>query len=486
MSSDESGHGMWRELRSWPLYAQIGVVAFAAAAIALGLALPAIHSGLNTVDRSAWPEGELPDAEMGATVAVDEPARDGPALPDGVAAYDGEPLWSEPSEGGDQVAHVDPGTLVLVEGSLRLETDDRTAWEYTWDSYRAEVGLAGGTVIVSSVLEGDDSWPSTQDTVALDLETGEEVWRDRDASFVTVFSDTLLMTECTGEQDDRIGDCTLHARNPADLSLRWSTPTYASARVISPSPWTGRPMPEPVLVESFPTGHGSRTVTAYGGDGAELHRVRTDGGAIASEGHLIVYDHHDRNPADGCTAHLTGYAPGGDPQWELEAALAVTDDLRYCGDLPGVVPQDGKLALTVDGLPAVVDLTDGEPVWSAPTEGRAMALGPDADVLVAADWEAEEDNLRAYDTETGDELWRSTASLDADTPTSVTGSTLWIHGGDDQWGWRDYGAFGYRLGTGEVRALPGAVAYTASGEIVTRVGDHDDAELQAWPADLWE
>src|SRR5690606_29443311 len=138
-------------------------------------------------------------------------------------------------------------------------------------------------VVVSSRDDDDDSWPGRRITVAIDLGTGEEVWRDEDASFVTVFSDAVLMSECTGEQDDRIGDCTLYARDPADLSTLWSTPTYASVQALSPSSWVGEPLPEPLLVESFPTGHETRTVSALGSGGETLVSVQTHDSAFTAE-----------------------------------------------------------------------------------------------------------------------------------------------------------------------------------------------------------
>lgn len=482
-------HGMWRELRSWPLYAQLAVAAVGIGSIALALAAPALAGG-GGVDETEWPEGELPKAADFTETPEPPEAEDGPDLPEGVSVYDGEPLWSHVlDEDSGSVAPVEQGTLVRSDGLLRLVADDATVWEHPAENFSAEIGVAGDLVVISSRDDDDDSWPGRRITVALDLGTGEEVWRDEDASFVTVFSDAVLMSECTGEQDDRIGDCTLYARDPADLSTLWSTPTYASVQALSPSPWTGEPLPEPLLVESFPTGHETRTVSALGPGGETLVSVQTHDSAFAagSEQMLIVYDDYDDNPADGCTAVLRGYRFGGDdPAWEIEADMRKSADLSSCGELPDTGLRDGMLPLTVDGAPVVVDAATGEVEWTAPDEGQAYALSGDAGTLVAVDWEAEEDNLVAYDVESGEVLWRTTAAVESSTQTSVIGSTLWLYGSGSMWGWSSYSVIAYNLHTGEGVALPGSVSAFVPGAIVMTDDDFDAPELTAWPVEIWE
>ncbi len=482
---------MWRELRSWPLYAQIGTGAIGVGALVLAFAIPAI-AGPDRPDESTWPEEELPEA-ADFTETPASPEESGDEFPEGVSAYDGEPLWSQ-RLGADSgaVTHVDQGTLIRLDGSLRLVADGETVWEHTWEDFAPEIGVAGEVVVISGEgsddITGDEPWPGRQDTVALDLDTGEEVWHDQDASFVTVFSDAVLMSECGGGQDDHIGDCTLYARDPADLSTLWSTPTYASVQAISSSGWTGDPLPDPLLVESFPTGYESRTVSVLDSDGDELASVQTHDGVFpsAADQMLVVYDDYDDNPADDCTAALKGYRFGEDePAWEIEADMRKTADLSSCGELPTTTMRDGRLPLTVDGVPSIVDVATGEVDWTAPAEGQAYTLSEDAGTLIAADWEAEEDNLIAYDVDSGEELWRAAASIGASTQASVLGSTVWIYGSSSMWGWSDYSVVGYKLDTGEGLALPGSVSTFAPGEIIMTDGEFEDAELTAWPVDLW-
>ncbi|GAA1671796.1 hypothetical protein GCM10009830_17340 [Glycomyces endophyticus] len=482
MSTDPEPLPLWREFRSWPRTLQLGLAALALAVFGATFVIEPLY-GSDFPDESAWPEGELPD---GVPIDAAAPAPEA-ALPAGVELYDGDPLWTEAAEDGEQVAHLDAGTLRLTDSRLALEVDGRPVWSHEWEEYGAEVGVAGGVVVVSLAMDDLDDetyeWPGRQDTVALDLATGEEVWRDRDASFVTVFSDAVVMTECTGDQDDRIGDCTMYARDPANLDPLWSTPTYASARVLDSSPWTGEPAPERLLVESFPTGHDSRTVTAYR-QGESLGSVATQAGAVLSGDTLVVYDDWDDNPADGCTATLAGHRLGeSDPAWTVEAMTRKTEDLTSCGGLPAVTPVGGRLPLTIDGRPAVVDTETGATVWQSEQEGQAVAIHEES--LAVVDWESEEDNLTLYDTATGAVLWSASAAFGSGDRATAVGSTLWLYGDASMWGWTSYDLYAYDLATGTATALPGTAAYFAPGELVTTTGDHDAPTLNAWPSDLW-
>lgn len=489
--SEERPWGLWPELRSWPLPVQIGAGALALAMIGTSFALPELV-GHGDVDESDWPDGELPAAE-GAIAAEAEsggsPGSDESA-PDGVEPYGGDPLWStELGTDGGTVVHLDQGALFLTDEGLRLEDGGERVWEHPVEEFGPEVGVADEVVVVSvsidSLFEDEDyEWPGREDTVALDLETGEEVWRDQDASFVSVYSDAVLMTECTGEQAGNIGDCTLYARDPQNLATLWSTPTYASAQAVGGGTWTGEPLPDPLLIESYPNGHEDRTVTAYE-DGNALASVQTHDGSFVAGDTLVFYDDYDDNPADECTATLTGYGlRGGERLWQIEAETAKTEDLVSCGGLATVRPRDGMLPLTIGGEAALVDLATGETAWTAPEAGRAVGLGPGADVLAVA-VEGETDNLVAYDVESGDELWTATASIGASTRTSAVGSTLWVHGSASMWGWSDYGVVAYNLETGEGLALPGSAKEFRPGQVVTVLDDIDRTTLSAWPADLW-
>ncbi|SDE05214.1 PQQ-binding-like beta-propeller repeat protein [Glycomyces harbinensis] len=482
MPPDTDRTTLWQELRSWPRYAQFGFAGLSAVVFASMFLIEQLYEP-DFPDESTWPEGEIPGS---IAVGAVEEAAEAPELPEGVEAYRGDPLWtSEIAEEGDQVAQIDQGTLRLADGRLALERDGATVWEHTWEEFGPEIGVAGGVVVVSESSGEDAEWPGLQDTVALDLDTGEEVWRDREASFVTVFSDAVLMTECTGAQDDHLGDCTLYARDPADLSLQWSTPTYASAQAATGSSWTGEPMPDRLLVESYPTGHDSRVVTVYE-DGESLVSAAAQGGAAVSGDTLIVYDDYDDNPADGCTALLSGHRFGGSgPAWEVEAQTRKTADFTYCGGLPTAEAQEGRLPLTIDGVPSIVDAATGETVWEAPAAGQAIALGPGGDVLVVADWEAEADNLVAYDSATGEERWRASAAFGSGDRAWALGATLWLYGDAGMWGWSSYEVYAYDLGSGEGVALPGTAAYFVSGEIVTSTGDYDAPVLSAWPTEVW-
>jgi hypothetical protein len=485
MPSETDRPTLWQELRSWPRYVQFGFAGLALLVFAATFVVEPLYEP-DFPDRSEWPEGTLPDG-----IAVDAPAGgpEGTGLPEGVEVYQGEPLWTAAfASDGEQVAQVDQGTLRWVDGRIALERDGEDVWSYGWESYDPEVGVAGEVVVISESLDeitGEEyDWPGRRDTVALDLDTGEEVWRDRDAAFVSAFADAVIMTECTGGQDDHIGDCTLYSRDPADLSVRWSTPTYASAQTTTDIAWTGEPLPDRLLVESFPTGSDSRTVTVFE-DGENLLSVPTKVSTELSGDTLIVYDEYDDNPADGCIATLAGHRLGqSGPAWEIEAMTRKTADFTSCGGLPTVEARDGKLPLTIDGVPSIVDVATGETVWEAPAEGQAIALGAGADTLVTVDWESEADNLVAYDASTGEARWRANADFSSDDTTWAVGSTLWLYG-YGEWVSSAYDVYAYDLASGEGVALPGASAYFVPGRIVTVTGATDPAVRSVWPTELW-
>jgi hypothetical protein len=477
---------LWQELRSWPRPVQFGFAALAAAVFAVTFVLEPLAAH-DFPDPSEWPEGVIPDGIAVGT--VDGPDEPGSGLPEDITVYQGDPLWSaDLTADGEQVAEVDQGILRLTDEWLELERDGATVWTQRFEAY-AEVGVADEVVVIAESIEEDAGgtyeWPGRLNTFALDLDTGDEVWRDDDASFVTVFADAVIMTECTGEQDDHIGDCTLHSRDPADLSEQWSTPTYASAEPVTDDPWNAGPAPDRLLVESYPTGYDSRTVDVYE-DGESLVSVETPYRTALADDTLIAYDDYDDNPADGCTATLTGHRFGESAAaWEIEAMTRKTADLASCGTLPTDEPRDGKLPLTIDGVPSIMDVATGETVWEAPAEGQAIALSPKADLLVIADWEAEEDNLVAYDTATGEERWRANASFSSDDHTRTIGSTLWLHGSGTVWGLSSYDVYAYDLATGEGVALPGTAGYYLPGWIITTTENSDATEHNVWPTELW-
>lgn len=475
---------MWGELRSWPWYVQAGAAVLAAALIGAVFAIGPLTAA-EFPDRSEWPEGAIPDR-----VAVADPAETPEAEPlEGVAPYPDAPLWTaEVEDRFDQVAHVDEGTLYLGRDSLRLERDGLTAWSHEWEDADAEVGVAGEVVIVAERLHdiGDDDyeWPGRRDTVALDLATGAELWRDREAGFVTVFADAVLMTECTGKQEDNVGDCTLHARDPRDRAPRWSTPTYASAQVLSASPWTGVPLPDRLLIRSYPTGHASRTVTVLE-HGRTLHSVATQDAVLLAGDTLVVYDDYDDNPADGCAATFAGYRFGESaPAWEFEADTRKSADLAYCDDLPNTQARDGELPLTIDGTPSIVDVATGAITWEAPGAGQAIGIGPDT--LVTAAWETDERGaaeLVAYDTATGTERWRAHAYFDFGADARTVDATLWLYN-TGSWGWETSGVHAYDLASGAAFGLPGVFHHFGPGQIVT-IPEGDSLTLSAWPSSLW-
>src|SRR5690606_25008589 len=123
--------------------------------------LPAVM-GPDHPDEADWPDGEIAAAGS-ATAAAEDPAEAEPELPEGVSAYDGEPLWSYRLDvDSGSVTKVDQGTLVHSDGSLRLVAENETVWEHTWEDYGPEIGVAGEVVVISRGGLEDAPWPGRQ------------------------------------------------------------------------------------------------------------------------------------------------------------------------------------------------------------------------------------------------------------------------------------------------------------------------------------
>jgi hypothetical protein len=340
------------------------------------------------------------------TGAPDPPGR-GPAV---TAA---EPAWQV-----DLPEDLRLTDLAVIAGGYLLRTrealvalgeDGEQRWAYDLDDSYYDARAGQDVVLVSYEHPTDDRWPQPKVIVALDPATGETLWEEDEASFWAAVEGTVYMSVCYGGQHGRIGECQLSARDPLTNAVRWSIPTYASAKVINDGgDLAMRSQPPYLVLESFPTGHESRTITTIDPDSGRQLGAGFAGyhGTVMTPETLISVDDSDDNPADGCIVELTGYdLASGAEVWTYSSATYKEYDGTYCGDQPDRDTSTGRLAVTnEDGLPEVLDPGTGEVEWTAPREGLGLAASNE--VLVVLEGAGEDGALVVYDLSRGDERWR--------------------------------------------------------------------------------
>jgi outer membrane protein assembly factor BamB len=394
----------------------------AAAAVVVLAAVVTVVATNSGAERPV-PSGEMPT--LGSQFAT--PPASGTSTPATAALpmYSGAPLWTfSMSAGIDDsdlpgFAVTDHGFVIRMrEEILGLDRAGKQVWRYTpANATEFSMRASGPTVFVSYDNPDEDRWPQPEIIIALDAATGTEIWREAEASFWTVTTDTIYLSVCYGGQNNHIGDCTFSARDPRTNRARWSVPTYAAASVINDEGDSPQAVPPPpvLLIEAYPIGHDSDHISAYDpATGAPLGSgfKDADGDApsaidIATELTLVTVDEDDENPANGCSATLTGYSVAGATQsWQYVARTAKSDDGRECGRLP-VSYNGDKLAVTsANGMPSVLNLNTGAVEWSAPVAGAAVAARGTAllAVTAAADGTAE---LVAYQVGNPEPIWRA-------------------------------------------------------------------------------
>lgn len=405
---------LWGNPRRRLVFAACAVVVVAAVVV------PVV---VTTSGNRPVPSGEMPVLDdQFAPSSGPTPRPSTPAGPAVLPEYSGAPLWTlnlPDADDGDlpSFAGTDHGFVVQTEvGVVGQDRMGREIWQHNLpgiDDFT--VKATGPQVFVSYRNPDEDRWPQPRVIIALNAATGAELWRETEASFWSVTTDTIYMSVCYGGQNDHVGDCTFTARAPGNNAVRWSTPTYASSRVVNDaSDLRAAPTPPVLLIGAYPTGHGSFVVSAHDpATGALLGRGFQDAEGdipsidLATERTVVTVDDDDENPANGCTATLTGFSVSGANQiWQYTAGTAKTDDGRRCGRLP-ISYNGDKLGVTTEsGAPSVLNLNTGTIEWSAPAEGEALAAGGSTLlVLVPAEDDAVE--LVAYQVGNATPLWRA-------------------------------------------------------------------------------
>lgn len=401
------------------------------------------------------PSGTIPALSSQFATPPDAPPSSAPAGPSALPAYSGSPLWTVPLPAGTEEYDV-PGFAVTGSGYvlekreeiIGLDKSGKEVWRFTppaVDYFTARV--TGPQVIIGYKNPDEDRWPQPQVIIALDSATGAEIWRETEASLWSATADTIYLSVCHGGQNNRIGDCTLSARDPADNTTRWQVPTYASSRVEDLTEHLqAAPTPPYLLVGAYASGADTYVLSTHDpATGATLGRGYGGGddriGSIeaVTEGTVVTGDGTDDNPADGCTALLTGFSvTGAGQKWQYTARTAKKDGGKHCGSL-AASSNNGRLGVTAEnGAPGVLNLDTGAVEWSAPAGGAALAASGTTLLVV----ESTEDNpeLVAYRAGDAEPAWRAPfpASIETSTVT-ITDDQVLVTGGD---------ALGYDLETG--------------------------------------
>lgn len=434
------------------------LLASAAVLVAVALLVTLVVSMAGGDDRPV-PPGAMPT--LGGQFATPPPAPPSstPAGPVTLPAFSGAPLWTVRLPGS--VDDADPPGIAVTDSGYVLVFDEEIvglskAGAELWRHRPPKADylttrVTGGLVFVGYANPDEDRWPQPQVVVALNVATGKEVWRETTASFWSVTTDTIYLSECYGGQNDHIGDCTLSARDPATNTTRWAVATYASSSVVNTGDeLQAAPTPPYLLIGAYPTGRESFILSSHDpATGALMARgFRMATGPVGSVNDatgrtVVTVDDSDDNPADGCQAVVTGFSVSSARQtWQYTARIAKEQDGRRCARAPESVNR-GRLAVTTgDGAPSVLNTDTGKVEWSAPEGGAAIAAS-DTTLLVVATGEDSGPELVAYRVGNATPLWRAPFPGSVDSSTVfVTATTAYVTGyGDD--------AAGYDLKTGE-------------------------------------
>lgn len=388
-----------------------------------GFALVVLASALTGIFNGGFdpyegaPDRELEEAPAGYSAPEAGDSAQPDAEPVEAPEFDGDPKWSVSTPGDDRTGSIrvlDDGYVYADrEGLLaRLDSDGETMWDAELDDgYGSSFAIAGSTVLISKNHPDDDRWPQPKIVTAYDIDSGDELWEEAEASFWTVADDTLYMSVCYGGQNDSIGDCTMSAREPRTNSVTWSTPTYASSQLAGTGTHSASQTPY-LIVKSFPSGHASQRLhTMHADTGADLGFSMSTHKQTEALGDLLVhFDDSDDNPADGCTADIGGFDPvTGETEWETTVYLPKHDDGSECSYIQDKTVGDGLFGWTDgEGMPHALDLSDGEIVWSG-DDAAEVVKSVDGSVLARLDEADADADLVLYDVESGATVWQTSS-----------------------------------------------------------------------------
>lgn len=436
------------------------------------------------IDGAVDQPDEPNDTRTTTDTATEVEAEASPAPIDNAVPYEGEPSWTITAE-GQAAAPVGGGILVRSADQLNYEKDGTATWSQPINTpehfVEDAIHLSGDVVLVES--PAPEATSREQTLTALDVATGEDLWRVEDVLDVAVYDKVALLLTVDQANWPTV---VAVARDLNDGSVRWSTDTTlpltdVMAATDQPSPVGfagGGPLPEHFVVaavSSGPTGDSSQVsvfdtatgeLLAASGSDVDFDSVN----ARVAGDILLVQTGEYHEPESGCAASIAAYrigdaVPGRAPVWERW--VDAEKEGESCLPLPPLRADQGLLLASDGGLPVLMDVTTGETVWSG-DGAQEFPLVAHGNVLLAVDKDPTRNRTAVWDLETNTAHWEGYRFSDA-----------WVQG-DRLWAVSQGRVIGYDTTTTESIALPGSFAYTLPGVIVTRVGD----KWHAWPDNI--
>ncbi|MEU6248040.1 AfsR/SARP family transcriptional regulator [Glycomyces sp. NPDC047010] len=391
-----------------------------------------------------------------------------------------DPLWTLPAqEAGAAVMRVDTGFLIWDTSGIRLEVDGEVIWSMpVHQSTVADVFVTDDTIVLASHAPGES--PQDGFLSVIDLQTGADLWWDRDRRPAIVDGDTLISVRCQPPHDDPPDQCTLESTLLRSATPQWSVPieagTFPVAAESGPydNPWGPSTIPD--LLTLQPSGYRDSTgfrFTVHDAATGEVINTFTLPSARVwlNEGMLIVFEGGSLVLQGPCPTKTWAYEVySGEERW-YQVDHFTSDRDGYCRSLP-LQGTDNRLATVESGTASVVDLQSGETEWTVPDPSTPLLLT--GDMLVAA--HPKTGSITVWDVEKHEQRW----TTDMGELIGARGSTLWVldqSAIDPDCG----GLIGYNLATGDNHCLPGTLQYLTDTEVVTA----DDGTWNAWPADPW-
>lgn len=320
------------------------------------------------------------------------------------------------------LVHSDTGVWAMSKAGKELwdleppEPDDPDSDEITLD-------VVEDVAVVSYDRPDDDPWPERQVVRALDVESGETLWRDDDAAFSTVVGDTIYTTRCNGQQNGRFDNCMVASRDVRTGVSDWTAPTQASARVEPAAMGAhGADGPQFLLLTVYPNGREDRTMRTLDPQRAQYFgaKIEVFNRVVTATDTLVDGGDWDDDSSDGCSNEITGLDLfSGEPRWQH--TWKTKPDGDNCDDLLGR-SQHGDLIAAQDarGLPFLLDLRTGQSQWKGDTDAIVLWLDSRRVLLN----EARGRGFRMVDHRSGQELWTLAIAELAPGETEVRGGDL--------------------------------------------------------------
>lgn len=360
--------------------------------------------------------------------------------PDQTPGSKGEPLWEAEFAQRDDFEKFQvqrSGDIFLVHGDTAVWAMSKGGKEL-WDLEPPEpddpdtdeisVDVVGEVALVSYDKPDDDPWPDRQIVRALDVESGETLWKDDDVAFHTVVGDIVYTTRCNGKQNGRFDNCMVASRDVRTGVSDWTAPTQASARVKPAAIGAhGQDGPQFLLLTVFPNGHEDRTMRTLDPQRAQYFgaQIEVFDRVESATDTLVDGGDWDDDSSDGCSNELTGLDLfTGEPRWQH--TWKTKPDGDNCDSLLGDT-RHGDLITANDarGLPFLLDLRTGQSQW----KGDAEAWVPWLDARRVLLKEPEGGDLRMVDHRSGEDLWTVAHTQLGSGEIEVRGDHVFHYGG---------------------------------------------------------